>query len=567
MKTFKIKIITASLIILLVLGACHDLSKLNINPNGPDPATTDLNLLLPTAIVGTGQNVIALGFGDIAGVMQHMQETGWQTSFNFYEWNSPGQSWAAYYNVLRNADEFYQKAVQDKHDFHQGVGLVLKAYTFGMIADLWGDAPYSQALMAEEGSQYYQPVFDSQQHIYHGILADLETANTLLSKDNEYELDETKLQDVLYSGDASKWRKFANSLALRYYMRLQAKEPAFAQAGISKIASAPSTYPLITSADDDANVSFPGTNAATSWVTQRVFGSDAIAPDGEYLRRKPCATLVDTLKAYNDPRIAVWFDKVPQPLVLVAGTAINQASADEATWQISSDVAQAYINHMDTANTVNGVLGNISVNYSTDYIGIPAGIQLAAYYNLQPISASQGYFNPHISQLNSMYQDATGDLLQMRLLSAAEINFILAEAVFYGWISGDAATYYANGVKESFNAWGVGSQFGAYITGAPYNGLESIMLQKWIASFSSAAESWFDWRRTGLPNLQAGPLAMRTVLPIRFYYDTDEDYSSNTANYNAAVAKLEPTPYKLSDPTNNSAWSRTWLLQGTGKPY
>lgn len=552
MKKMNHKLMTLSLIILLMVSACKDLDELNINPNAPSPEVTDLNLLLPTVLTSLGGQVVNLGFGDLAGVVQHTQKTGWSSGHNNYDWSSPGQGWSGYYGILRNADELYKKAKKGEYVYHEGVGLVLKAYTFGLIADLWGDAPYSEALRAEEGAAFYKPVFDTQQNIYHGILTDLETANALFSKADGKLINST--QDVLFGGDVAKWRKFTNSLALRYYMRLQAKETEFAKAGIIKIVNDPATYPLITSAGDDANIAYPGTANAIAWPTNTVYN---IAPDGEYMRRKPCATLVQVLKGLNDPRIAVWFDKVPLPLVLVGGTGVSHISADGKTWEISSDVAQ---NYEATYNT--------PIDYSTDYIGIPPAIGGALFYNLQleGNAAGQGRYNSHISQLNSMYTQASGNLLQMRLISAAEVNFILAEAASYTWISG-ASTYYAKGVQESFNAWGVGSKFATYIAGAPYNGLESIIQQKWIASWSAAAEAWFDWRRTGLPDLQAGPGATRSKLPLRFYYSLDDDINTNTDNANAAITKLVPTAYKGSDPTNNSAWSKFWLLDGTGKPY
>ncbi len=551
MKKFNHKFISLSLSLLLALGACKDLDDLNVNPNSPAPETTDVNLLLPTAITMLGNRVVDLGFGDLAGVVQHMQKTGWQGGFNAYDWSSPGQEWASYYSILRNSDEFYKKAVKDEYKYHEGIGLIIKAYTFGLIADLWGDAPYTEALRAEEGPAYFKPAFDKQQDIYHGILADLETANTLLAQEGNQPVNAT--QDVLYAGNVAKWRKFANSLALRYYMRLQAKEPEYAKAGVTKIASDPAKYPLITSAEDDANVGYPGI-ASAAWPTNMVYN---IAPDGEYMRRKPCSTLVEVLKSLNDPRIAVWFDKVPQPLVLVAGTNVSRASADGKTWEISADIAQDY---ETTYNT--------PINYSTDYIGIPPAIGGNMFYNLQMAGAvaGQGRYNPHISQINSMYKDATGDLLKMRLISAAEVNFILAEAASYSWISG-AETYYNNGIRESFKAWGVSAGFDNYITGAPYDGLKSIIQQKWIASWSAASEAWFDWRRTGLPVLKAGPSATRAALPLRFYYSLNDDLNTNTDNANAAISNLVRTSYASSDPTNNSAWSKTWLIEGTGFPY
>ncbi len=205
---YKIKnnfIILLTLVFALV-SSCEDLDELNINPNGVDPETADLNLLLATIETGIGQTVINLGFGNIAGVMQHTQKDGWSSGHNDYDWDNTSQSWSGYYGILRNNDEFYQKALDGGFEFHQGISLVMRAYTFGLITDLWGDAPYTEALQGDEGSEHFKPAYDSQQIIYNGILADLETANTLLSQDQGSYLNIDPTQDVLYNGDVSKWR-------------------------------------------------------------------------------------------------------------------------------------------------------------------------------------------------------------------------------------------------------------------------------------------------------------------------------------------------------------------------
>ncbi len=100
----------------------------------------------------------------------------------------------------------------------------------------------------------------------------------------------------------------------------------------------------------------------------------------------------------------------------------------------------------------------------------------------------------------------------MRLISAAEVNFIFAEAALKGWASGSAAGYYAEGIKQSFNAWGVGSQFNDYITKAPYStGWKVLWNKNGLQAGQCAQESWFDWRRTGFPDLKTGASAKRVL--------------------------------------------------------
>lgn len=550
MKKKKNSFIFVLILIFTIGFSCNDLSELNINPNNIAPEVADLNLLMPTVITSLGQTVVDLGFGDIAGVMQHTQKDGWSGGHNSYDWSNTDQSWSGYYGILRNVDEYYNKAVAEGYEFHQGVGLILKAYTFGLITDLWGDAPYTDALKAEQGSDFFKPTFDAQQDIYHGILSDLETANTLLSKSAADYDNINTTQDVLYNGDVTKWRKLANSLALRYYMRLSVKEPGYAEEGIKKITSNSGKYPLITISADDANIGYIGASRGDSWPTNTVY---EVSPSGSYMRLKLCSTLVETLQGLNDPRLGVWANKIEIPFVLVSGTNVDRVVNGKR--EISQDVADAYL-----AST------GMAIDFDQEYVGIPPGCSVAQIYNKKP-DAGQGTYNPHVSQLNDIYKATNGDLLQMRLMSAAEVNFILAEAALYGWASGIPEEYYVNGIQQSFNAWGIGGSFSSYIGGAPYSGLQSIITQKWIASWSAAAEAWFDWRRTGLPELQHGEAAKRPALPIRFYYHLTDEIEKNRENSEAAIERLESTQYLGDETSKNSAWSKMWLLQGTGKPW
>jgi hypothetical protein len=552
MNRFSIRYFVLGLLLLGSFTACEDLDEYRANPNAVDPDAADLNLLLPTVITNLSKTMVNMGIGEMAGVMQHTQKNGWSGGHNDYDWNDDTHSWKAMYGIIRNNRDFLTKAGENELDFHKGVGLVLHAYTFGQIADLWGDAPYFEAVKGDQGTDYFKAPFDSQREIYLDILSKLEQANSLLSKPQDSYLNVVPSQDVLFEGDASKWRKFANSLALRYYMRLSEKEPSIAQSGIAKITGNPGQYPLILTTSDDASMAFPGTSTVDSWPTNTVFDNSV---SGSYFRVKMCATLVEQMQTLNDPRLGVWADPIEIPLVLEPSWDDDRDEMIDGERHIAQNIADDY-----------EATGGLPVDYDKDFIGMPTSTRATLYFNLTP-NIGQGLYNPHASQLNSMYKETSGDLLLARLLSAAEVNFVLAEAAVKGWASGSAAAYYTEGVRQSFEAWGVGDQVGDYLAGAPFAGLESIIQQKWIASWSASTEAWADWKRTGLPVLGTGPTAMRDALPLRFYYHFNDEIANNTDNANAAIQKLEPTEFKGSDTSNNSAWSKTWLLQGTGKPY
>lgn len=546
MKIKNYKYILTTVMLSFSVFSCKDLTELNKNPNGVDPTTANPNLVLSTVLTETGRAFVNLGYQDMAGVMQHTQKDGWSGSHNEYDWGG-SQSWAGYYDILRNNQYVYDRSVQLGFELQQGVALVMKSMMFGLITDLWGDAPYTSALKGELGGTANTfPTYDSQEAIYTGILADLDKANTLLSKTKAEYTSTMDAADVYYAGDPTKWRKLANSLALRYFMRISSKKPDVAKAGIEKIVGNPTQYPIILAASEDAAMPFAGNSDADSWPANAVYDASA----SNYRRIKMCDTFVKALLALNDPRIGVWANKVQIPLVV-------DASLPKGTDKIEN--GKRYLSPDKVAGK--------EVNTDPNYVGLPVAIVGGASYNLSP-TAEQGANNPHVSWLNDIYKQAKGPLLKSRLVSAAEVRFILAEAALKGWAAGDAKTHYEAGVKASFDAWGLSSAYAAYIAqkSAAFAGTQKqIIEQKWIASWTAATEAWFDYRRTGFPELQAGPQAKRKVLPVRFYYMLDER-NLNKTNTETAMGRLEQTTYSEAD-GKNSPWSKPWVVQGTGKPW
>ncbi len=569
MHTIRTSIILGFAGACLVFSSCKkNLLKMNEDPNGANPATVNPNLVLPTVLTSTGMLIVNLGYQDMAGVMQHTQKDGWTGTHNEYDW-AGSNSWTEYYDILRNNQLVYERGVALNSEMHQGVALVMKSLLFGMITDLWGDAPYTYALQGQKGgTENILPAFDPQQTIYTGILADLEKANTLLSKPKSAYNNPIDVVDVYYQGEPVKWRKMANSLALRYYMRLSEKLPDVARAGIEKIMASPAQYPLILSIDgsEDATMSFPGNSNADSWPANVVYDSDS----SNYRRLKMCSTLVNTLQSLRDPRLGVWAAKV-QCFLRVddtkpAGTGNVYKPVDTVVGGESRKVR--YISPDVLA--ARGLTVN-DINQDENYVGLPPAIPGPAVYNLSP-DASQASRNPHVSWLSDIYKQAKGPLLKARLISAAEVHFILAEAsAVKGWAAGDAATHYNAGIQASLNVWGVGGYASAYLAQPAVkfnNTQQQIILQKWIASWTAAAEAWFDYKRTGYPVLRGGPNAKAPVVPVRLYYMLDER-NLNKASATQAMEKLEVTSYSAygANGIRNSPWSKPWVLQGTGKPW
>jgi hypothetical protein len=518
-----------------------DLTEINENPNGVSPNEANPNLVLSTVLTGTATYHLNFGFGIASGLMQHTQNDAKISQYNNYDWNT--EDWGAYYSNLRNNNLVYEIAVRDNLEFHQGVALVMKSFLFGQITDIWGDAPYTEALKANlPDNEILLPKYDNQEVIYKGIIEDLKVAEILLSKDRGDYKEIYADTDVFFAGNPLKWRKFANSLMLRYYMRLSEKLPAYAEAGIKSIVE--NNKPIFESNLDDVLLDYVGNGEGDSWPTNSEFKDEV-----EYRHIKMCRTLVEEMRATNDPRLRKWAERVTTP------TRYDDNAPEDTKGEIIKGIRYLNPSFVDENN----------VNTNNDYVGIPPSLIQPSAYNYNPTPGPESY-NNYVSFLNDMYMGASGSLLKARLISYSEVNFILAEAAQRGWISG-AEDYYNEAIRSSLYTWKVGSKFNVYISQplVEYDGtLERIINQKWIASWSNAQEAWYDYRRTGFPVLTTGPAAKRSVLPLRYAYGNDE-MSENNENYSKALESIELTIQ--SNGEKNSPWSKSWLFQGTNKPW
>ncbi len=552
----------------IVISACNDqLTELNVNPNGVDPSTVNPNLMIPTIITNTMTTYLDNNYqGDVAGVMQYVQKSGWGNGLNKLDWNTQ-RDWSGYYNTLRDAKHLYERADKEGMEFHKGVATVIRAFNFAYIADAWGDAPYTKALNAANGGQEdLFPAFDTQETIYKGIIEELKQANTILSKSvGEYK-DISKSADVIYGGDPAKWRKLANSLMLRYYMRLSAKLPDYAKAGIQEIMSNQTQYPVFTSNADDATMAYIGTSSGDSWPANTVQDVSM----SNFDRIQLCAGFRDELVKRNDPRIGVWFNKVRTRIKVSTQYPDDDIVVGNIRYLRPEYLQAENMVVYDPETWVDAIKEGKTLVDTMEYVGMPIASSTGdgSNYNLNP-NPIQGGPNVHNSALNDMYKAAKGDKLKARLISYSEVCFILAEAANKGWsVGGTQKDWYDKGIKASMDTWGVGDSYTNYIAqaGVAHNGtLEQIMIQKWIANWTMAHESWCDWRRTGYPVFKIGSKGVRDAMPLRYEYGGNE-IARNNANYSEAIKSLVETPYTATD-GKDSSWSKFWLIQGTNKPY
>jgi len=142
------------------------------------------------------------------------------------------------------------------------------------------------------------------------------------------------------------------------------------------------------------------------------------------------------------------------------------------------------------------------------------------------------------------------------ILNYSELQFILAEAAARGWTNGNAQNHYETGITNGITFWGY-TVPPNYLNGVRIkwddseglsSKLEKIQLQKYYALFFTDFEQWFEYRRTGYPDLPKGSgLQNNGEMPSRINYPTYLQ-STNRDNYTEAVAR------QGADDINTKVW-------------
>lgn len=468
------------LILVVLLGACtKDFTKLNTDPN--NATTVSPPYLLSTVLIKSAYDYQKDIFtGKNAAAARYITKVRNEGDDKF---NWTAQSWDGYYGRLIQGKQMYDLAKKSGMTQYMILSQILGAFNFSYITDLYGDCPYTQALLSKD-SGLVHPKYDLQENIYPDLIKTLADANTALAQ-NTLEID--KNYDAMYGGSVLKWRQFANALRLRLLLRISKKVPK-AYADIQAILNDPAANPIFGSNKDNADIGYLGKTAIDSWQGGTLNNTTA-----EIDKYKPSKQIVDTLLAKNDPRLSIWVAPVKK-----------------------------------------------TTGYTVDphtYVGVPNAIPAPYDYN-------GGEDN--ISKLGSIFYQNNNALVKASYITFAEQCFILAEVALSGQVNvpnETAASLYYKGIGASMDNYGVTS--GAqqtYIQQASvaYDGtLNQLMTQKWLSNFLKSSEGWFDHRRTGLPVFVLGPLAVLNDVPARYIYPLNEQ-QYNLDQYNKGVSVQGP---------------------------
>ena len=471
----------AIIIIALFSTSCEKYLDVNKDPNNPVEEYISVEQRLPAALYHTAlQEVTQLNqLGSFWGGYWGTSTEGSNTYKKEQLYNGPaimakrdgipiwenGYIYLNYYELLK-ADSEGEGAPA-----YKAIAMVMQAWHYMRLVDTYGDIPFTQAL---QGQKYPRPAYDNGADVYKASIDMLSTAAELLGRSPLPGEKRPAKDDILFSGDLTKWIKFANTIKLRALLRgSEVSSSSYIQAEISKMglgASGITTVSLFLTEMAQVQPGFNATNLNPFWNTY--YRNSSNKTTNGYIHIRPTQFAIDNYSALSDPRLSKLYAKTK----------------------------------------------------SGDYKGVIFGYEGsdAAYSkdNTSPLLGPAENGGKAAAILKSQTQPII-------LLSAAESWFLLAEAAHRGWISGDAADYYRNGISASMQQMEIPpAERDSYLSRphvAYNNTLERIILQKWMALNSiSGFEAWSDYRRVGLPEIPNTPGSSPDERPRRLLYPETE---------------------------------------------
>lgn len=541
MRKIKTFIILSAALLAGISSSCSDSYMEDLNTDKSKANSIDPNAQLTTAelqtygdlgMVEIYRNYLYAFTQQLMGCWNTTNYGGRHTVDN----NEMGRIWTSFYpKAIKNLTDAIHRSAEDGN--RKNINAILRiyrVYMMSVITDIYGDAPYSEA-----GQGYlkeiYNPKYDTQEDIYNDFFTELKDAASALNAAND-----RITGDVIYNGDVAKWIKLANSLRLRYAMRISDVAPEKARKEFEDALT--SEGGVLTSGSDDAlikymDISFSfGQDSYTDYrgnaLSQLLFGNDP-ANNPSYL----CSTFFNQLYNTKDPRTFM----------------IARFYYDGLMSQTSPD------NRIDLTDEITGkgIAMNPCQPGAFSYDPWPQGYDSDMMKEIAKTNPSVETTMARETEPKLANNFLRGDNPGV-VMTCAEVNLLLAEASLKKWNTGGTVEgFYSKGVRAAmdFLADNYGydrisdNDFNAYIADNGIGHTEqqakaAINTQAWILHFTNPAECWANVRRSGYPRLKSPAeygfgqyLTGGKDIPVRLCYPTLES-SYNKPGYDEALKRM-----------------------------
>lgn len=461
-------LISLTVLSLLTFACTAEFEAINENPNAPENIGPQF-LLSNVISVIADNNTYNQGFR-LANYLAQFAASVEFERIDRYEMGTNSEYWNTIFQLLSDIRSMQEN--EAANEAYQAVGDILRSYLYSQLTDMWGDVPYTEALQAKDGR--YTPSYDTQENIYtdpdQGILAVLEQSAATL------ETTTSAIQgDMMFDNDLDQWVRFANSLRVRYLLRISKRLSDF-----SELENLAASGKLMRSNADNAVVPYLSA-APNQWPMSQ-------ASLGLYQEHRMTRTVDSILSVWNDPRLSVLYKPTQQ--------SVNEGSP------AFKGLLNGQSRETISARGIN--LNDISL-FGAIFREVPDGVdaQLMQYAELQ-----------------------------FALAEAAERGYISGDPKTY-YQNGIAASfdYYEVDLPVDYLV-----QPAIVLDGN--DDLSKILTQKWLSLINNGHEAWFNIRRTGIPALQAGPDNLNGGrYPVRYLYPESEQ-ATNSANYQEAAGRI-----------------------------
>lgn len=541
-------------LVMLVAGVTGCKKFLDVNKNLNDPTAVPVSLLLSRCERDISNN-IALGSG-LGGTMSiYVHQTTGRVGADRYGAGSAG--WDGLYTAVANLNVIIKQGTEETRYAYAGIAKILKAYTFSILVDVYGDVPFSEFDQFADGIT--QPKFDKGKDIYPQLLtmidegiADINNPAPNASK--------PAADDYIYKGDLTKWKKAARTIKLKLYTQVRKVQDVKAQVTTllgtpgdlinSQAESFMMPYGPFGTTDDrhpaygDYSATQRGGQLLSPWLYEIMKGKNA-----------------NILNGIADPRVPYY--------------AYNQKSALGGTNPTPENCTE----YRDG--------GFVSIYFGSN--GNCRDGSNSNTYSLLGLYPAGGRFNDSAAiAVNTITPIKAGTgALPHQFITYADRLFLEAELINTGVITGDEKAVFTKALDESFlqmdyiitnfiKPSSAGSPqtvpaiatlaatdayktavLAAFDAATAAKKLELIMTEKWINRIENPVDSYTDYRRTGYPVLfspaPAGTVTSVTgpdgkVTPVQNdrQYPLSLPFNTNEIAFNSnALPQKVPENYKV----------------------
>lgn len=455
-----------------------------------------------------------------------------ENRYQQYEVTNDKSRWQNYYvkrmSPLTEMNLLYKElndSEKSNYEVYIQAGKIIGAFNTAIATDFFGNMPYSEAFTARSliygGTANFKPKYDTQKEIYYAILKDLEEAANYFKSAPAGD-DIFERQDIVFKGNMEGWYRFANSLRIRYAMRISDVDASKAK---EVLASIPANS-WITTNEENAVIRVSSKDYAPEGLWTALYQSHRV--ENGYYAYAP-EPMVNLLKEAGDLRLKLFFQPASDDNGIVYDT-----TQDIIPYPVSADDAISLVKrHTDNTDDfdIQKIYGVTNSYVILHNYYLPVGIGMtaaetylclaeAAHKNLISGSAEEYYNKGVILSVQNYYDYYANSTAESKYRMYEITSSEVTDAALSDWLASSTMKFNSS------------------------NALQQIATQKWLhLNYIQAYETWAEARRSDLGILvddkEGGVLLNKENMPVRLLLPANEA-SMNTDNYNAQAEYNKP---------------------------